>query len=98
MFINLDSYRLGVMQNGQRVDDVDLPVWAANAYHFVIQFRQILESEEVSEKINDWIDLVFGYKQKGKEGESAMNIFYYLTYENSVNLRQVEDEVERNSS
>ena len=86
------------MQSGQRVDDVRLPQWASNAYHLVIQLRQILESEEVSEMISNWIDLVFGYKQKGKEAEKAMNVFYFLTYENGVNLKEIDDEVTKTSA
>jgi hypothetical protein len=48
--------------------------------------------------INHWIDLIFGYKQKGKEAEENFNLFYYLTYENSVNLDDIEDEVSKTSA
>ena len=85
------------MQSGDVVDDVELPVWAANAYHFVTQLRQIFESEEVSSRINHWIDLVFGYKQKGKEAENNMNVFYYLTYEDGIKLEEIKDDVHRTS-
>ncbi len=30
--------------------------------------------------IHNWIDLIFGYKQRGTEAEAADNLFYYLTY------------------
>jgi hypothetical protein len=42
---------------------------------------QALESALVSEHLHEWIDLVFGCKQKGQAAEEAMNVFYYLTYE-----------------
>jgi len=32
-----------------------------------------------------WIDLIFGYKQRGRAAEEALNVFFYLTYE--VDLR-----------
>ena len=57
----------------------------------------MLESSEVSSNINHWIDLIFGYKQKGKEAEEALNLFYYLTYENCVNLETIDDPVNRTS-
>jgi hypothetical protein len=30
--------------------------------------------------IQNWIDLIFGYKQKGKIAKDNLNLFYYLTY------------------
>jgi len=34
---------------------------------------QALESEYVSEHLPDWIDLIFGYKQRGSNAEAAFN-------------------------
>jgi len=51
----------------------------------------------VSDNIHQWIDLVFGYKQRGKEAEAAHNVFYYLTYEGMVDIDSIEDPVERSS-
>ncbi len=48
---------------------------------FVRINRQALESEFVSCQLHQWIDLIFGYKQKGPEAVRATNVFYYLTYE-----------------
>lgn len=39
------------------------------------------ESEYVSTHLHEWIDLIFGYKQRGPAAEEALNIFYYCTYE-----------------
>ena len=35
----------------------------------------------MSSHLNEWIDLIFGYKQKGKEAEKAVNVFYYCLHE-----------------
>ena len=47
------------------VDDVRLPPWAKNAFDFVRLNREALESDYVSEHLNEWIDLIFGSKQLG---------------------------------
>jgi len=36
--------------------------------------------------------LIFGYKQRGKEAEKAMNVFYFLTYEDKVDLDSISEE------
>lgn len=41
----------------------------------------MLESDYVSYYLNNWIDLIFGYKQKGQEAEKADNIFQETTYD-----------------
>lgn len=50
-----------------------------------------------SEHIHDWIDLIFGYKQRGNEAIAALNVFHPLTYEGAVNLDKIEDALERAS-
>ncbi|XP_041839635.1 lipopolysaccharide-responsive and beige-like anchor protein isoform X4 [Melanotaenia boesemani] len=91
MFVNANSYNLGVMEDGTVVSDVDLPPWAKNPEEFVRINRLALESEFVSCQLHQWIDLIFGYKQQGPEAARALNIFYYLTYEGAVNLSSIND-------
>lgn len=73
------------------MDDVRLPPWARDAFDFVRIHRLALESEQVSQHLHQWIDLVFGYKQRGIEAVKALNVFYYLTYEGAVDLSLVRD-------
>ena len=89
MFINMNVYKLGTQEDGRKVSDIELPPWASTPHEFVRINRQALESEFVSCQIHQWIDLIFGYKQRGPEAVRATNVFYYLTYEGSVDLESL---------
>lgn len=49
----------------------------------------------MSANLHNWIDLIFGYKQRGPEAERACNMFNYYCYEENVNLETVRDAKER---
>lgn len=76
---SLNSLDLGILQGtNHRVADVALPPWAeGSADNFIYLHRKALESDYVSENLNNWIDLVFGYKQRGPRAVEALNVFYY---------------------
>ncbi|CAL0327334.1 unnamed protein product [Lupinus luteus] len=94
--VNSNSYHLGVKQDGEPIGDVCLPPWAkGSTEEFIRRNREALESEYVSSNLHHWIDLVFGYKQRGKPAVEAANIFYYLTYEGAVDLEIMEDDFQR---
>ncbi|XP_052586103.1 neurobeachin isoform X1 [Peromyscus californicus insignis] len=95
MFVNSNGYQLGVREGEVVVNDVDLPPWAKKPEDFVRINRMALESEFVSCQLHQWIDLIFGYKQRGPEAVRALNVFHYLTYEGSVNLDSITDPVLR---
>ncbi|XP_077245423.1 protein SPIRRIG-like [Tasmannia lanceolata] len=83
---------LGEKQSGEKVDDVLLPPWAkGSAREFIQKHREALESDYVSENLHHWFDLIFGYKQKGKAAEEAVNVFYHYTYEGNVDIDAVSD-------
>jgi hypothetical protein len=63
--INSNRINFGVLHNDEYIDDVELPKWAhKSAIIFVRKQREALESDYVSKHLSDWIDLIFGYKQK----------------------------------
>ncbi|CAM9528017.1 unnamed protein product [Lampetra planeri] len=95
MFTNSNDYNLGVTDAGVAVCDVVLPPWAKTGEEFVRINRAALESEIVSCQLHQWVDLIFGYKQRGPEAIRAMNVFYYLTYEGAVNMASIRDRVTR---
>ncbi|XP_018307738.1 neurobeachin isoform X3 [Mycetomoellerius zeteki] len=91
MLVNSNRYRLGRQEDGSSVGDVELPPWASSPEEFIRINRMALESEFVSCQLHQWIDLIFGYKQKGPEAVRATNVFYYLTYEGTVELDTITD-------
>ncbi|XP_012928018.1 neurobeachin-like protein 2 isoform X2 [Heterocephalus glaber] len=93
---NQNGFDLGCLQlTNEKVGNVVLPPWASSPEDFIQQHRRALESEHVSAHLHEWIDLIFGYKQRGPAAEEALNVFYYCTYEGAVDLDHVADERER---
>ena len=45
----------------------------------------------MSEHLHEWIDLIFGYKQRGEEAEAAMNVVIPLTYAGEVDVDAITD-------
>jgi len=84
MFSNGNNYELGRRQTGEAVVNVELPRWARNPHDFIRMHKKALESLFVSENLNNWIDLVFGYKQWGEAAVTANNVFFCFTYEQHV--------------
>ncbi|XP_030890604.1 protein FAN isoform X3 [Leptonychotes weddellii] len=93
--VNSLKLDLGKRQGGQMVDDVELPPWARSPEDFLQKSKDALESNYVSEHLHEWIDLIFGYKQKGSDAVGAHNVFHPLTYEGGVDLNSIEDPDEK---
>jgi factor associated with neutral sphingomyelinase activation len=49
----------------------------------------------VDKTLHYWIDLIFGYQQKGEEAIAANNVFHPLSYEGSTDIEKIEDLHER---
>ncbi|XP_023703751.1 neurobeachin-like protein 1 isoform X2 [Cryptotermes secundus] len=93
---NMNGFDLGLLQGTkERVNDVILPKWASSPEDFIYKHRKALECEYVSQHLHEWINLIFGYKQKGPKAVEALNVFYYCSYEGAVDLDAISNPVER---
>ncbi|KAM7209628.1 beige protein 1 [Naviculisporaceae sp. PSN 640] len=94
---NLNGYNFGVRQgDGGRVDNVILPPWAkGDPKIFIAKHREALESPYVSQRLHQWIDLVFGYKQRGEAAVENLNVFHPLSYKGAKDLDNITDPQER---
>ncbi|KAK3310818.1 uncharacterized protein B0T15DRAFT_51070 [Chaetomium strumarium] len=94
---NINGYNFGVRQGGGgRVDNVILPPWAkGDPKIFIAKHREALESPYVSQRLHQWIDLVFGYKQRGELAVENLNVFHPLSYKGTRDLDNITDPQER---
>eukprot|EP00658_Telonema_sp_P-2_P077678 TRINITY_DN7081_c0_g1_i16.p1 TRINITY_DN7081_c0_g1~~TRINITY_DN7081_c0_g1_i16.p1 ORF type:complete len:1054 (-),score=206.29 TRINITY_DN7081_c0_g1_i16:109-3270(-) len=82
---NLDRAQLGALQTGEVVNHVALPKWARGSPRVLVEtMRQALESDEVSNSLHKWVDLIFGSSQTGPAGIKALNIHPTRTYPEEV--------------
>lgn len=96
---NTNHFDFGITQKGKHVHDVTLPKWAkGDPEAFVRINRQALESDYVSKNLHLWIDLIFGWKQRGPEAIKSLNTFVHVTYEGEVDLESMTDVVQREST
>lgn len=95
--VNINKYDFGVKQGeGGKVDGVHLPAWAkGDPQIFIAKHREALESPYVSEHLHQWVDLVFGCKQRGDLAVEATNVFQHLSYQGAKDLDTITDPVER---
>ncbi|KAK1779994.1 hypothetical protein QBC45DRAFT_391906 [Copromyces sp. CBS 386.78] len=94
---NINGYNFGTRQgDGGKVDNVILPPWAkGDPKIFIAKNREALESPYVSQRLHQWIDLVFGYKQRGDAAVEACNVFHPLSYKGGKDLDNISDPQER---
>lgn len=96
--MNSLKINFGNRSDGTPVNNVILPPWAENSPEkFIKILRDALESEHVSKNLHHWIDLIFGYKQRGEEAKKANNIFFHLCYEGAIDLDNINDFAKRHA-
>ncbi|KAK4989327.1 Beige protein-like 1 [Elasticomyces elasticus] len=95
--MNINGYDFGLKQGSDAaINDVILPPWAKGDPHlFISKQREALESPYVSRHLHEWIDLIFGYKQRGEAALEATNVFHHLSYHGAKDLDMIDDPVER---
>ena len=93
-YINTNNFKFGKMQKRKiEVKDFDLPIWSKeDPRKFVLILRKLLESEKVNEKLNLWIDLIFGFKQNGPEAIKSCNLFRKACYESTQ--EEIEEKIQ----
>ena len=75
IFININKFIFGLNSEKKIIDNVIIPLWGKHSPRIFCKIlKKSLESKYVSININNWIDLIFGYKQNGKNAEKYYNI------------------------
>lgn len=94
---NLNGYDFGERQGkAGKVDHVILPPWAkGDPKIFIQKNREALESPYVTQNLHHWIDLIFGYKQRGEVAVENLNVFHHLSYHGAIDLDSLVDKTER---
>ncbi|TAQ86218.1 hypothetical protein B7494_g5457 [Chlorociboria aeruginascens] len=94
---NSNGYNFGLRQgNAGRIDSVTLPPWAkGDPKIFIAKHREALESPYVSRNLHQWIDLIFGSKQRGDAAFDSVNVFHPWSYHGAKDLDSIEDAHER---
>ncbi|XP_038062031.1 WD repeat and FYVE domain-containing protein 3-like isoform X2 [Patiria miniata] len=99
LLTNHNNFDLGIKQNGVELGDIILPPWAkGDPREFIRMHREALECDFVSMHLHEWIDLIFGYKQQGKEAAEAHNVFHHLFYEGNVDIYSIDDPLKKNAT
>eukprot|EP00794_Sanderia_malayensis_P017323 gene17323-19056_t len=93
--LNINNLDIGRLQKGDIINNVVLPPWAASPEEFIYKLRLALESDYVSANLHNWIDLIFGYKQKGEAAIEALNVFHHYSYAGAVDLDSITNENDR---
>ncbi|KAL7668922.1 hypothetical protein ACOME3_009604 [Neoechinorhynchus agilis] len=90
--LNTNEFDFGQKQCGDLVDNVILPTWAkGDVFEFIRLHRAALESDYVSAHLNEWIDLIFGFRQRGRSAVEVGNVFHPLFYEGTVDFETIDD-------
>ena len=87
-FLDKNNNNNVINRNIKNNNNVELPLWSKNnPERFISLMREILERPEI--KIFDWIDLTFGYAQKGIEALKKYNIYPHYSYEGFIHLENI---------
>ena len=104
--INTSSNNDSDNQKNAQIEDVALPPWTKqNPYYFIQIMREIFEGGiELNRQnkkyldINPWIDLIFGYYQRGIKAQNKGNLFLPAMYDGVIDFRIKEEALLKNRS
>ena len=78
------------------INGVLLPKWCKdNPYYFILKSRELLENSSII-NANPWIDLIFGYYQRGKNAQKIGNLYLPCSYDGVMNGRLSDEEILKN--
>ena len=94
--ININSYKKNIFLNNEEneeeniekipLNEVVMPSWCENnPFLFTEKYRKLLESQNID--INPWINLIFGYTQRGIKAQKIGNLYLPYCYDGVMNLR-----------
>jgi hypothetical protein len=87
--LNDNEFDLGETDNGGKVK---LPNWAHGIPHRFIELHRLaLESSHVSEHLDEWINLIFGFQQTGRAAVEAKNTFHPSSYASAITPEVLQD-------
>ena len=81
MFEDVNKIDFKFRTDGTPLNYVLMPPWGKDSFTFIWKMREALECPETTSSIGSWIDLIFGFKQRGQAAIDAMNVFQPLTYD-----------------
>jgi hypothetical protein len=81
VFKNVNSVRFPSSRQQFGVDEVVLPPWAASHRHLIKIMRDALESSIVSSNLNDFIDLIWGFRRRGEPALEFFNVYLSTVFE-----------------
>ena len=92
MYKNNWKVNFGTTQTDIKVDSVRLPGWANNdPYYFTCKTKELFEHGNVNMNLHNWIDLIFGHKQRGEKAVEAWNLYLPITYEDGIDMNDPEN-------
>lgn len=88
-FMNVNNVHFENQPNEDwRFNQFELPKWAKNnPFNFVYINRLLLESDQVNQGINKWINLTFGSCLSGKKAFENKNVYHPMVYFESVSKK-----------
>lgn len=77
---NMSHLPITTNTEGKSVQDVRLAKWSESPIDFTHKMMHFLQDNRVTKSLNNWIDLIFGYKSRGSAAVDAKNLFHPLCY------------------
>ena len=99
MFMNINNFNFGRAidittsnENAQyTIGNVQLPKWAEDNISVFVQTQRTILEETSTKDIHEWVDLIFGSKQRGYKSRKHKNLYIPYTYEGIINLNKITD-------